>query len=124
MLHNAPSLDLSSIVLFWKKSRKIDHVNWIDIELIWNLIFPKLILKFTTILYYWYLKHNHYLHCNQIYNLAIYAHCYLNLISLFKFDIVIWTNSLFKLNVINDLIKPTSLIKLDDYFSLNSMRYF
>ena len=40
MLHNAPSLDLSSIVLFWKKSRKIDHVNWIDTELIWNLIFP------------------------------------------------------------------------------------
>ena len=38
MLHNAPSLDLSSIVLFWKKSRKIDNVIWIDI--IWNLIFP------------------------------------------------------------------------------------
>ena len=40
MLHNAPSLDLSSIILFWKKSRKIDHESWIDIELIWNLIFP------------------------------------------------------------------------------------
>ncbi len=40
MLHNAPSLDLSSNILFWKKSRKIDNVNWIDIELIWNLIFP------------------------------------------------------------------------------------
>ncbi len=40
MLHNAPSLDLSSIILFWKKSRKIDHVSWIDTELIWNLIFP------------------------------------------------------------------------------------
>jgi len=40
MLHNAPSLDLSSMILFWKKSRKIDNVNWIDIELIWNLIFP------------------------------------------------------------------------------------
>jgi len=35
MLHNAPSLDLSSIILFWKKSRKIDHVSWIDTELIW-----------------------------------------------------------------------------------------
>ena len=33
MLHNAPSLDLSSIVLFWKKSRKIDHVSWIDMKL-------------------------------------------------------------------------------------------
>ena len=44
MLQNAPSLDLSSIILFWKKSRKIDHVNWIDTELIWNLIFP--FLKF------------------------------------------------------------------------------
>ena len=41
MLHNAPSLDLSSIILFWKKSRKIDHVSWIDTELIWNLIFPR-----------------------------------------------------------------------------------
>ena len=40
MLHNAPSLDLSSIILFWKKSRKIDHVSWIDTGLIWNLIFP------------------------------------------------------------------------------------
>ncbi len=40
MLHNASSLDLSSIFLFWKKSRKIDHVTWIDTELIWNLIFP------------------------------------------------------------------------------------
>ena len=40
MLHNAPPLDLSSIILFWKKSRKIDHVSWIDTELIWNLIFP------------------------------------------------------------------------------------
>ena len=40
MLHNAPSLDLSSIILFWKKSRKIDHESWIDTELIWNLIFP------------------------------------------------------------------------------------
>jgi hypothetical protein len=34
MLHNAPSLDLSSII------RTIDNVNWIDTELIWNLIFP------------------------------------------------------------------------------------
>ncbi len=33
MLHNAPSLDLSSIILFWKKSRKIDHVSWIDMKL-------------------------------------------------------------------------------------------
>jgi len=40
MLHNAPSLDLASIILFWKKSREIDHVSWIDTELIWNLIFP------------------------------------------------------------------------------------
>jgi len=40
MLHNAPSLYISSIILFWKKSRKIDHVSWIDTELIWNLIFP------------------------------------------------------------------------------------
>jgi len=40
MLHNAPSLNLTSIILFWKKSRKIDHVSWIDTELIWNLIFP------------------------------------------------------------------------------------
>jgi len=40
MLHNAPSLDVSIIILFWKKSRKIDHVSWIDTELIWNLIFP------------------------------------------------------------------------------------
>jgi len=40
MLHNASSLDLSSIILFWKKSRKIYNVNWIDIESIWNLIFP------------------------------------------------------------------------------------
>jgi len=39
MLHNAPSSDLSSIILFWKKSRKIDHVSWIDTKLIWNLIF-------------------------------------------------------------------------------------
>ena len=42
MLHNAPSSDLSSIFLFWKKSIKINHVSWIDTELIWNLIFPKL----------------------------------------------------------------------------------
>ena len=41
MLHNAPSLDLSSIILIWKKSRKIDHITWIDTELIWNLIFSK-----------------------------------------------------------------------------------
>jgi len=34
MLHNAPSLDLSSIILFWKKSRKIDHVSWINTSLI------------------------------------------------------------------------------------------
>jgi hypothetical protein len=40
LLHNAPSLDLSSIILFWKNSRKIDHVSWIDTELIWKLIFP------------------------------------------------------------------------------------
>ena len=33
MLHNALSLDLSSIILFWKKSRKTDHVNWIDMKL-------------------------------------------------------------------------------------------
>jgi len=33
MLHNAPSLDISSIILFWKKSKKIDHVNWIDMKL-------------------------------------------------------------------------------------------
>jgi len=45
MLHNAPSLDLSSIVFFWKKSRKIDHVNWIDTELIWNLIFPYVLIS-------------------------------------------------------------------------------
>jgi len=44
MLHNAPSLDLSSIILYWKKSWKIDHVSWIDTELIWNLIFPNLCL--------------------------------------------------------------------------------
>jgi hypothetical protein len=41
MLHNAPSLDLSSIILFWKKSRKIDNISWIDTELIWNLIFSE-----------------------------------------------------------------------------------
>ncbi len=40
MLHIAPSLDLSSVILFWKKPRKIDHVNWIDKESIWNLILP------------------------------------------------------------------------------------
>ncbi len=40
MLHNAPSLDLSSIILFWKKSRKIDHVSWIDTESICNWILP------------------------------------------------------------------------------------
>ena len=40
LLHNAPSLNLSSIILFWQKSRKIDHVSWIDTELIWNFIFP------------------------------------------------------------------------------------
>ena len=33
MLHIAPSLDLSSIVLFWKKSRKMDHLSWIDMKL-------------------------------------------------------------------------------------------
>jgi len=33
MLHNAPSLDLSSIILFWIKSRKIDHISWIDMKL-------------------------------------------------------------------------------------------
>ena len=42
MLHNAPSLDISSIILFWKKSRKIDHVSCIDTEMIWNLIFTVL----------------------------------------------------------------------------------
>ncbi len=34
--HSAPSLDLSSIILFWKKSRKIminDLLNWIDMKL-------------------------------------------------------------------------------------------
>jgi hypothetical protein len=36
MLHKAASLDLSSIILFWKKSRKSDHLSWNDIELIWN----------------------------------------------------------------------------------------
>jgi len=41
VLHNTPSLDLSSIILFWKITRKIDHVCWIDTELIWNLIFPE-----------------------------------------------------------------------------------
>jgi len=40
ILHNAPSLDLTLIILFWKKSRKIDHVSWINTELILNLIFP------------------------------------------------------------------------------------
>jgi hypothetical protein len=34
MLHNAPSWDLSSIIMFWKKSRKIDHVSKIDMKLI------------------------------------------------------------------------------------------
>ena len=33
------SLDLLSIILFWKKSRKIDHVSCTDTELIWELIF-------------------------------------------------------------------------------------
>jgi len=37
MLHNAPSFDLLSMILFWKKSKKIDHVSWIYTELIWNL---------------------------------------------------------------------------------------
>jgi len=45
MEHNAPSLDLSSIILFWKKSRKVDHASWIDTELIWNLIFPRTAVK-------------------------------------------------------------------------------
>ena len=38
MLHNAPSLDLSSIILFWKKSRKIDHVSWIDTGNVSNVV--------------------------------------------------------------------------------------
>jgi len=52
MLHNAPSSDLSPIILFWKKSIKIDHVSWIDTELIWNLIFPteSLIVSYSSLL--------------------------------------------------------------------------
>ncbi len=48
MLHNAPSLDLSSIILFWKKSRKIDHVlilNWYWIDMKLNIPLIKSCLK-------------------------------------------------------------------------------
>jgi len=47
VLHKAPSLNLSSIILFWKKSKKIDHVSWIDTDLIWNLIFPDKVRVFS-----------------------------------------------------------------------------
>ncbi len=47
MLHNAPSLDLSSIILLRKKSRKIGHASWIATELIRNLIFSEMKASWT-----------------------------------------------------------------------------